>query len=106
MGAERVVVCSGMRPAGGPASEDGMLALDLWGQTGPANVELKIEDIQGRLGREVPPAFHDLLEIATYVYAADQATRRGGKDVDTFGGGWRRAFEFHVPVRLPELWND
>jgi 7-cyano-7-deazaguanine synthase in queuosine biosynthesis len=67
---------------------------------------LDIDDIQGRIGRDVPPPLHDLVEIATYVYAADQATGRGGKDVDTFGGSWRRAFEFHVPVRVPDLWND
>jgi hypothetical protein len=49
----------------------------------------------------------DLLDIAVYVYTADQAVRRVG-DVDggEIGAGWRRTFRFRIPVRLPELWNS
>ena len=102
---ERVVLCGGVKAAEAPKPGVGTLALDLWGRNGKANVTLEIENIHAPLGINIPPAFHDLVEIATYVYAADQATGRGVKDVDTFGAKWRRAFEFHVPVRVPELWN-
>jgi len=105
MATERIVLCGGVSLTEAPKAGVGTLALDLWGRNGKANVELKIEDIHAPLGRNIPPVFHDLVEIATYVYVADQATRRGKKDVDTFGGSWRRAFEFHIPVRVPDLWN-
>lgn len=105
MGSERIILCGGVKPAGGGKTASDVLALDLWGLGAKKNVTLRIEDIHQRLGCNVPPAFHDLVEIATYVYAADQATGRGGKDVDTFGEKWRRSFVFHVPVRLPDLWN-
>ena len=55
--------------------------------------------------RGVPPLFHDLLEIATYVYSVDQVVRRGADDVDSFGDGWRRDLHFMVPVRNPDFWN-
>ncbi len=105
MATERVVLCGGVKLTGALPLGAGAVELDLWGRNGKPNVKLEIEDIHERLRRDVPPAFHDLLEIATYVYVADQAVSRGGKDVDTFGGSWRRAFEFHVPVRAPDLWN-
>nr|WP_259374437.1 7-cyano-7-deazaguanine synthase [Calidifontimicrobium sp. SYSU G02091] len=53
----------------------------------------------------VPTKFHDLLEIATYVYSADQVILRGADDVDSFGDGWRRDLHFVVPVRNPDFWN-
>jgi len=53
----------------------------------------------------VPTQFHDLLEIATYVYSADQAIKRGADQVDNFGDGWRRDLHFVVPVRNLEFWR-
>lgn len=54
----------------------------------------------------VPTKFHDLLEIATYVYSADQVILRGADDVDSFGDGWRRDMHFVVPVRNPDTQNS
>ena len=53
----------------------------------------------------MPAEFEDLLEIAAYVYCADQATSRGGKNVDGFGDAWRRHFWFKIPVRRLEFWK-
>ena len=88
--------------AGSPGRD---LRLRLWGRDGPDKLTLRIEDIDRKLCKNVPPEFQDLLEIATYVYSADQAVRRGGDDVDTFGDRWRRDLHFIIPVRNPDFWN-
>ena len=75
------------------------------GKTGQGNITLRIEDVHRKMFRSVPPLFHDLLELATYVYSADQVIRRGADDVDSFGDGWRRDLHFVVPVRNPDFWN-
>jgi 7-cyano-7-deazaguanine synthase in queuosine biosynthesis len=99
---ERIIYCGGVTPAN---ATDGPLLLNVWKDNGVANVWLGMENIRKGLLKNVPQRFEDLLEIATYVYAADQATVRGEKDVDTFGASWRRNFEFHVPVREADFWN-
>ncbi len=66
---------------------------------------LDCADLHERICQTVPRQFHDLIEIAAYVYCADQAASRGGKDVDSFGAHWRRRFHHHIPVRVPELWR-
>jgi hypothetical protein len=110
MGAERIILCGGASPSTGSASAADALKLDLWDRGLGTKVTLKIQDLNQRLGANLSPAFHDLLEIATYVWTADQAIGRGGlpkvKDVDTFGEMWRRTLHFHVPVRQPDLWGS
>lgn len=105
MATDRIIYCGGITRGRTPAGADAPLSLNLWGQNGPANVWLTMENIRRGLWKNVPQRFEDLLEIATYVYAGDQATVRGEKDVDTFGASWRRNFEFHIPVREPGFWN-
>src|SRR5262249_38961817 len=46
----------------------------------------------------------DLLEIAAYVYAADQATTRGGTVRIDYGESWYRNFRFEIPVRRRDFW--
>ena len=69
------------------------------------NVNLKIADIHQRLGANMRDELFDLLEIAVYVFAADQACSRGGQGVTDYGQGWHRTLHFHIPVRVPELWR-
>lgn len=69
------------------------------------NVNLHIDDISRSLYRDVPPQFLDLVEIATFVYVADQATTRGGAGVENMGEEWRRPLHFEIPVRCLELWQ-
>jgi len=102
---ERLVLCGG---AAAPAESSKApqfaakpLALNLQGSG--ANVFLKITDISEAMIRNVPDALMDLVEIAVYVFAADQAAARGGADDD--GSAWRRRFRFHIPIRCPELWS-
>lgn len=103
MSNDRVILCGGL-PS--PASARGRqsLALDL--RQPNANVTLKVQDISGRMAANPPPVLLDLLEVAAYVYSADQAVTRGGPTSQDFGAAWRRRLEFHIPVRQPDLWSS
>ena len=103
MANERAILCGDV-PAGSlPFGGDTPLQLHLWGRA--ENVKLQINDIRSHLLQDIPTQFHDLVEIATYVYVADQAITRGGDGVDVFGENWRRKLFFRIPVRNPDLWN-
>jgi len=69
------------------------------------NVTLQSDDIRRPMVSDIPTPFLDLLEIATYVYCADQAVTRGGSGVDNLGEDWRRRLFYRIPVRHPGLWN-
>lgn len=92
----------------GPAKihSESIVNLNLWEGADGDNITLRIEDIHQSLIRDIPAQFHDLVEIAAYVYCADQVIRRTHQDVDSFGGTWRRNFDFSIPVRQPDLWNS
>lgn len=103
---KRYVIC-GNAPTDGITEDPSRdLRLRLWGKDGPDKITLRIEDIHKKMSKNVPDAFQDLLEIATYVYSADQAIPRGADDVDSFGDRWRRDLNFIIPVRKPEFWNS
>src|SRR4026208_1464693 len=96
---ERLVLCGGAKRAGGEST----LRLGLSGHS--QNITLKLEDISKRLASNVPDLLIDLVEIATYVYCADQATSRGGEAQIGMGADWRRDLRFVIPVRNPRHWN-
>lgn len=103
MSNERAILCGEVADTGLPI--DGTpLRLRLWG--GHQNVTLAISDISTPMMNNVPDAFLDLLEIATYVYCADQAITRGGDGVERFGADWRRRLFFRIPVRELDLWSS
>jgi hypothetical protein len=97
---ERLVLCGGTKRTG----VDSALDLDLSGRS--QNVVLKLEDISKRLVKNVPDLLVDLVEIASYVYCADQASSRGGDAQIGMGSDWRRSFRFVIPVRNPDHWSD
>ena len=103
MSNDRVILCGGLAA---PASARGkpVVALDI--QQPDGNVTLKLQDISGRMTANMAPVLVDLLEVAAYVYCADQTAKRGGPTSQDFGEGWRRRFEFHIPVRQPDLWSS
>lgn len=76
--------------------------LQLWGTN--QNVSLKIQDISKNFAANISDIFSDLIEIAAYVYCADQAVTRGGKTDRGMGTNWRRHLRFHIPVRQPDVW--
>jgi hypothetical protein len=107
MAVERLILCGGVtarRPAPGACRP---VELHIYGPD--PNVRVSLEDIRRQLWKPLPAVFRDLLEVAAYVFAADQAvTRANGGRVDgaEIGGGWRRNLRFRIPVRRPDLWNS
>lgn len=94
------VLCGG---ASHPDAPDDALALAVSGKE--ANLTVDIAGISTAIGANVPAAFKDLIRVAAYVLAADQATRRGqANDVD-LGLRWRRSFRFVVTVEDLALWQ-
>ena len=62
-----------------------------------ANVHVRLEDVAKILKRHLSHRLEDLLEIASYVYTADCATRRSGawSDEDSTEP-WQRDLHFVV----------
>jgi hypothetical protein len=100
---DRLILCGGAT-APRRRKSGGVLELDLNGTH--ANVNLEISNITSRLASDLPDVVADLIEIATYVYSADQAIRRGGEGVIACGQYWRRNLSFHIAVRAPEFWQS
>ena len=67
--------------------------------------ELETDLIRATCRAELDPLNIDLLEIAATVFAADSAVNRGGATRPGMGEGWRRSFDFLIPVRNPAFWN-
>ena len=89
MANERAILCGEVPVGNLPLGQSDPLQLHLWGK--PENVRLQMSDIRSHLLQDIPSPFHDLVEIATYVYVADQATTRGGDGVDVFGAVVRKS---------------
>ena len=99
---ERLVLCGGLD--GPRKSGVSSLSLSLHGRS--PNLRLQIADISRRLLANIPDTLVDLLEVASYIYAADSAVPRGGTTDARMGARWRRKFRFVIPVRLPDLWSS
>jgi hypothetical protein len=103
MPTERAILCGTASEGRFPVADARPLRLHLWGPH--ENVHLTIDDVRRAMWREIPAAFLDLIDLATYVYCADQAVRRGGPSDSRFGQDWRRRFFFRVAVREIDLWR-
>ena len=80
-----MILCGGLTA---PASARGKQTLALDVQHPDGNVTLKLRDISGRMTANMDPVLVDLLEIAAYVYCADQGATRGGPTSQDFGAAW------------------
>ena len=92
-------MCGGLAPAFGEKGQ----RLDLAITDKPGGIDLCIEQLRRRLVSNIPDALVDLLEIASYVHAADSQTSRGGNYMQRLGSDWRRQFKFAIPVRAHAL---
>lgn len=72
---------------------------------GKDHVHLKIEHITRKMAAVLPAEAADLVEIAAYVYSADQVITRGGTKAFDYGQAWRRHIRIEIPVRCLEMWN-
>lgn len=98
---QRDVFCGGIKED----QADDALFLDIAGHSGSSGkIKLQIERLSKKLAQDIPDLLVDLVEIATYVYCADQLTRRETPFMTAMGSSWRRRFRFVVPVRRPEIW--
>lgn len=103
MANERAILCGSVTDGSLPIEDSRPLRLRMWGPH--RNVRLTILDVRKAMMKAIPPAFLDLIDIATYVYCADQAVKRGGDGFLAFGENWRRKLFFRIPVRNPALWK-
>lgn len=82
---------------------EGALCLQL---NGEPNLKVDISGLDRQLMTRVPSRFRDLIRIASYVLAADQAIKRGEEDTVDLGDRWRRDFKFVVGVEDAATWNN
>src|SRR5438046_3750384 len=94
MATEQFILCGGVRESGLPADAPEPVRLRLEHRAADPNVYLNIDDVRRGMYQDVPAAFLDLIDLACYVYAADQAVGRGGVGVNDLGERWRRQFVF------------
>ena len=96
--------CGGLVPPEG-GGEQRMLAISpSLSDFARGNIRFGFNIVLQEMMAECPAALLDLLEIAVYVYTADQATSRGKPE--DLGLNWRRKFAFRIPVRDPDRWSD
>jgi 7-cyano-7-deazaguanine synthase in queuosine biosynthesis len=69
------------------------------------NLTLRLDALRRRLVGVEPKRLTDLIEIASYVFAADRTTRRGTESLRNCGEDWRRNFLMVVAVRERAFWN-
>ena len=79
------------------------IALDVQGDR---SVNLRISDISRSMAGNIPALLVDLLEVAAYVYCADQRASRGSGKLTHAGSDWRRSMRFIIPVRRPDIWTS
>lgn len=104
---ERLVLCGGLTTKKGEPDPDRVTRLDTQAMEGSLDkVNLQLRDISTRMVQNVPDVLTDLVEIAAYVYCADQFTKRGTDLMRDMGADWRRNFDFQIPVRQPDIWSS
>jgi 7-cyano-7-deazaguanine synthase in queuosine biosynthesis len=97
-------ICGGATPDSDADEAGKNIRLDVQGDL--RNVNLKIEDISKAMVSNIPDVLLDLLEVASYVYCADQQSRRGTEVLAGYGKNWRRVMNFTIPLRDPERWQS
>ena len=102
---ERVIFCGGV-DSGKKRPRPEPLRLRLGKEEGKGQIHLEVDAITKKMVAKLPHVLRDLLEVASYVYVADQATTRGGTRGFDYGHKWHRRFRFRIPVREYGIWSD
>ncbi len=68
------------------------------------NLRLGIANVSHKLLADLNTLARDLLDIAAFVYYADQSVARG-TEKDVFNEDWARHFNFVIPVRNQQVWQ-
>jgi len=101
---EHLILCGG----GPPEKHKGVTIHDLQLGKDPkrGQIRLDVDSITEKMVAKLPPVLHDLLEVATYVYVADQKISRGGPRHLDYGEKWSRCLSFRIPVREYDIWSS
>ena len=98
-----LVLCDHASPQAASGRFDRELSIN---QSAPErNMRIEVRNISHWLLSTLAPVTRDLLDIATYVYYADNSVSRGTLR-DVFNEAWRRRFTFVAPVREFDLWRQ
>ncbi len=99
-----LLACDGAAPPSGWKRRKWDKKLDLTHQGRAPTFNLKINNIEAAILRDVDPISNDLIRLASYVYIADQSVSRG-RLTDVYGHHWVRDLYFAVPVSDPGFWS-
>jgi 7-cyano-7-deazaguanine synthase in queuosine biosynthesis len=103
----RLFLCSGAKVGSNDPIADGRKSVELDSIGSKANVNIRFENVARVFGGQLSPRLVDLLEIASYVFSADCATRRGTEWSDNDSTEpWNRDFAFVIPVRDLAFWSS
>lgn len=103
----RLLLCSGVTIQEGDSRRNDRKVIELNALGSNPNVNIRLEPVNKRFSSQVSDRLVDLLEIASYVYAADTATRRGTDWSDDYSTeAWERDFHFLIPVRDFDFWEQ
>jgi hypothetical protein len=106
MAERHLILCGQASPTKHSRDWQNAPVLNLLIGEGRNDVHLRLDHLSKRLCANLPDVAADLLELAAYVYTADQAIKRGDWVQIDYGQRWRRYFRFEVPVRRPEIWRN
>ena len=70
------------------------------------NLRLQMDNVRSWLSEVEPALLTDLVEVATYVFAADNLVSRGGDAFKNMGEAWRRRIRLVIAVRRPGIWKE
>ena len=102
----RFVLCNGVSRSEVELSKDEREVLELNAHGDEGNVNIRITDVTRQFSSSLTPRLLDLLEIASYVYAADCAVNRGnGFSNKGTSESWQRQLDFVVPVSDVTFWQ-
>jgi 7-cyano-7-deazaguanine synthase in queuosine biosynthesis len=103
---DHLILCGGSRPSTKNQAWQAAKTVELRINEDPGRINCKISDITEKLTSNLRDIELDLLEIAAYIYGADQATTRGGTVRIDYGQAWYRNFRFEIPVRRQDFWSS
>jgi hypothetical protein len=99
-------VCSGATVTASDPVAKGRHFVKLDSIGGKANVNIRFENVAKVFRHDLSARLVDFLEIASYVFSADCATRRGADWTDDDSTEpWGRDFAFVITVREPDFWR-